>query len=242
LATQNSDRPRRLVAGVGTAVVIVGIATGILLLPPVMNLGLEIGGSAAILGVAPEVARRASELSVQELLVGPGSFTFAATTGGPPFYGLAEAAHMRNVRVVVYGFFGLVLAGAVAVAFSIGRMRRPDALRAVRLGATGVVLVFVAIGIGLVVAFDALFTLFHRIVFPAGGWEFDATTQRIVQLYPTPFWEFAAGTLAVVSVGLGLLVIAVTTLLLRRSEGTDRPASEVNAPGSDRRRTVHARR
>ena len=197
---------------------IVGVAAAILLLPPVMNLGLEVGGSAAILGVPPEVARRASELSVQELLIGPGSFTFVATPGGPPFYGPAEASHMQTVRVVVYGFFGLVLAGAIAVVLSTRRMSGPDALRAIRLGATGLVLVFAAIGVGLIVAFDPLFTLFHRIVFPGGGWIFDPTTQRIVQLYPTLFWEFAAGALAGLSVAIGLLVIAVSATLLRRSK------------------------
>lgn len=222
MVVHNADGPWRLVTGIGTAVVIVGAAAAILLLPPVMNLGLEIGDSAAILGMPPEVARRASELSVQELLIGPGSFTFAATPGGPPFYGPAEASHMQNVRVVVYGFFGLVLAGAIAVALSTRRMRGPDALRAVRLGATGLVLVFASIGVGLVVAFDALFTLFHQIVFPGGGWLFDPTTQRIVQLYPTPFWEFAAGTLAGLSVVIGLLVIAVTTMRLRRSQARGR--------------------
>lgn len=218
MAAYDPDRPQQLVAGVGTAIAIVGVAAAILLLPPVMNLGLEVGGSAAVLGVAPEVARRASELSVQELILGPGSFAFAAIPGGQPFYGPDEAAHMQNVRVVVYGFFGLVLAGAVAVALSTRRMSRSRGLRAVRLGATGLVLAFAAIGVGLVIAFDALFTLFHLIAFPGGGWQFDPTTQRIVQLYPTPFWEFAAGTLAGLSVAIGLLVIAVTTLVLRRTE------------------------
>jgi integral membrane protein (TIGR01906 family) len=218
LTIHKAARPWRGVAGIGTAIVIVGVAAAILLLPPVMNLGLEIAGSAAMLGVPAEVARRASELSVQELLFGPGSFTFAATPGGPPFFGPAEVTHMQNVRVVVYGFFGLVLAGAIAVALSTRRMGRPGALRAVRLGATALVLVFAAIGIGLVIAFDALFTLFHRIVFPGGGWLFDPTTQRIVQLYPTPFWEFAAGALAGLSVAIGLLIVATTTLLVRRSK------------------------
>lgn len=209
-----TDRPRRLVAGVGTAIVVIGAAAAILLLPPVMNVGLEIGDSAAILGVSPDVAQRASEQSVRELLVGPGSFTFALQPGGPPFYGPLEAAHMQNVRVVVYGFFGLVLAGAIAIALSTRGISRPSALRAVQLGAAAVVVAFAAIGIGLVVAFDALFALFHLIVFPGGGWQFDPATQRIVQLYPTAFWEFAAGTLAGISVTIGLLVIAVTTLML----------------------------
>lgn len=221
----HADRPRRLAAGVSTAVMIVGAAAAILLLPPVMNLGLEVGGSAAVLGVAPDVARRASELSVQELLFGPGSFTFAVTTGGPPFYGPAEAAHMQNVRLVIFAFFGLVLVGAIALTLSTRRMKGSDALRAVRRGAAGLVLIFTAIGLGLVFAFDALFTLFHRIVFPGGGWTFDPTTERIVQLYPTPFWEFAAGALAGLSVAIGLLVIAATTVRLRRVEAHD-PASD----------------
>lgn len=219
MAARITDRPRRAVAGVGTAIVIVDVAAAILLLPPVMNVGLEIAGSAAILGVPPEVARRASELSVQELLVGPGTFTFAATPGGPPFCGPAEAAHMQNVRVVVYGFFGLVSAGAITVAVSTRQMSGPSALRVIRLGATGLVLVVVAIGVGHGVAFDRLFTLLHQIVFPGGGWMFDPTTQRIVQLYPTLFWEFAAGTLAALSAAIGLVGIVVTTMRLRRSQG-----------------------
>ena len=237
MVVHNTGRLRRFVAGVGTAIAIVGVAAAILLLPPMMNIGLEIGGSAAILDVPREIAQRASELSVQELLIGPGSFTFAATPGGPPFYGPAEASHMQNVRVVVYGFFGLTLAGAIAVALSTRGMSRPEALRAVRLGATGLVLVFAVVGVGLIVAFDALFTLFHRVVFPGGGWVFDPTTQRIVQLYPTPFWEFAAGTLAGLSVAVGLLIIAVTTIRLRRSPPTRSaspltPTSGPRCPGS----------
>ena len=207
-----------MIAAIGTAIVIVGVAAAILILPPVMNVGIEIADSASILGVEPDVAQRASELSVQELLIGPGTFNVSVTPGGPPFYGPAEAAHMQDVRVVVYGFFGLVLASAVVVALATRRMRGPDTLRAVRLGATGLVLVFVVIGVGLVVAFDALFTLFHLVVFPGGGWRFDPTAQRIVQLYPTVFWEFAAGVLAGLSVAIGLLVIALTTLRLRRLE------------------------
>ena len=217
MVVHGTAQPWRFVAGVGTAIVLLGVAAAILLLPPVMNLGLEVGGSAAALSVAPEIARRASELSVQELLIGPGSFAFAVTSGGPSFYGPAESAHMQNVRAVVYAFFGLVLLGAIAVALSTRHLSRSDALRAVRLGATGLVLVFAAMSVGLVVAFDALFDLFHRIVFPGGGWTFDATTERIVQLYPTPFWEFAAGTLAAISVAIGLLVVMVATLRLRRN-------------------------
>lgn len=213
---RNGARWPKAVAAIGTPIVMLGVAAAILLLPPVMNIGLELADSAAILGITPDEARRASELSVLELLIGPGTFSFAVTPGGPSFFGPTEAAHMRDVRVVVYAFFGLVLAGVLAVGLASRRMTGAETIRAVRLGAIGLELVVVAIAIGLVVAFDALFTLFHLIVFPGGNWMFDPTAQRIVQLYPTVFWEFAAGTLVGLSAGIGLVTIAATTIGLRR--------------------------
>jgi len=136
LAARITDRPRRAVAGVGTAIVIVDVAAAILLLPPVMNVGLEIAGSAAILGVPPEVARRASELSVQELLVGPGTFTEFGAVRAP------------NDWVLPSLFLGVVIGGGLAVsgllASRLVREGRP--WRAAVLGAgTEVVMVFAAI-------------------------------------------------------------------------------------------------
>lgn len=222
MPAQHVDRPRYFLVGAGTGILTLGLAAAIMLLPPIMGLGLDISGSAETLGVTPEIARRASEASVQELFIGPGSFTFVVTPDGLPFYGPAEAAHMRDVRIVVLGFFGLVLASATVVVLASRGMRGSDVLRAVRRGAVALVLVFGTIGLALVIAFDPLFTLFHLIAFPSGGWQFDPTSQRIVQLYPTTFWEFAAGTLAVVSIAIGMLTIAVTTVQLRRSGAAGR--------------------
>ena len=72
--------------------------------------------------------------------------------------------------------------------------------------------------IGLV-AFEPLFTIFHQVFFPGGGWAFDATSQRLVQLYPFAFWQIAAAAF-----GLLALVLAVgawwlgRTLAARREE------------------------
>jgi integral membrane protein (TIGR01906 family) len=62
------------------------------------------------------------------------------------------------------------------------------------------------VGAVFTVAFDQAFTLFHEVFFPGGNWSFDPRTERMVQLYPTPFWELTATVLTVVAIVLGLLV------------------------------------
>ena len=69
----------------------------------------------------------------------------------------------------------------------------------------------VLVGIGGFVAFDSLFTLFHRVLFPAGGWAFDPSTQRLVQLYPVAFWQVTA-----TAFGLLLLVLGTAAWWLGR--------------------------
>ena len=51
--------------------------------------------------------------------------------------------------------------------------------------------------------------------FPQGNWEFNSTTERMVQLYPTPFWELIATTLAILVLALCALVWLVATLRAR---------------------------
>ena len=65
---------------------------------------------------------------------------------------------------------------------------------------------FVVIGALFLVAFDAAFTLFHEIFFPGGNWSFDFATERLVQLYPIPFWQEATTV-------IGGIVIAVSGLV-----------------------------
>lgn len=130
--------------------------------------------------------------------------------GLPRFLDTAEAAHLRDVRVVLFGLL-LILgtAGAVLVVGFVRARRSAWFWAAVRAGATIVVAAFLAIGAVLVVAFDAAFTIFHLVFFPGGNWSFDPTRQRMVQLYPTPFWEYAAAAMAVLSIAAGLAVLWV---------------------------------
>ena len=104
--------------------------------------------------------------------------------------------------------------------------------RAVRRGSLGLTVVVVALGVGSLVAFDAMFELFHRIFFPAGSYTFDPTTERLVQLFPFQFWEETAFVVGVVIVAIALVVAVVAG---RRRAPVPRPEAGHRA----RRATGH---
>lgn len=128
---------------------------------------------------------------------------------------------MRDVRTVLYGF--LLTAAVAAVLLAVVAFRRRadrDVVRAMGRGGAILALATVVIGVFAAIAFDAAFELFHRLLFPGGNFTFDPLSQRLVQLYPFPFWQLTAAALG------SLLVIggAATWLIARR-----RRAPVVNA-------------
>lgn len=82
--------------------------------------------------------------------------------------------------------------------------------RAVRRGALALVVGLVALGVASFVAFDALFEVFHRLVFPGGSYTFVPTTERLVQLFPFRFWQETAIAVGAVAIVLGIALERVT--------------------------------
>ena len=205
--------------GLATAVAILGAALLLLMTPLYIHAGLDASGSAAFLGVPSAETHRLSDATVAELFVGPGTFaeswqvpcegSAAISCVGPtqPFYDPAEVRHMQDVRTVLWGF--LVVVGAAVVILVAGLLaagRRRWWWRAVAGGAGALAVGTVVVGALFAVAFDPMFTLFHEIFFPGGDWSFDPATERLVQLYPIPFWELTTGVLAGLTVAGGLVV------------------------------------
>lgn len=227
---ESAARPRRvagklasIVVGVATFLAILGIAAVVLVSPPAFHLGLDQAGSADILGLSGSETYRVSDLTVAELVAGPGTFAFSVPEGGPRFYDPSEASHLRDVRVVLAGFLAaFALAFAVLAVGSVRARHAARYWRAVGGGAAALVVGFIVLGALLIVAFDRLFTLFHVIFFPGGDWAFDPTTERMVQLYPTAFWEYAAAVLAVVGIGLGVVIWWFARRRSRRLRGARR--------------------
>ncbi len=80
-----------------------------------------------------------------------------------------------------------------------------------------------------VVAFEALFETFHRLLFPSGSYTFDPTEERLVQLFPFQFWQETAIAVGVVVVVLAILVRVVAGSQARETVAGARAATLAEA-------------
>ena len=177
---------------------IVILAVALLLLMTPIWTHFALGASGATNSFAsPEAAYQLSDKTVSEIFVGPGTFSaFAAD----------EAAHMRDVRVVFYGFMVRATASAGLLAGQVARHPRdPQVWRSVSRGGIWVVVALIVLGIFAAFAFETAFELFHRIFFPGGNWAFPADS-LLITLYPYAFWELSAAAMGVLGIGAGLIV------------------------------------
>jgi integral membrane protein (TIGR01906 family) len=189
-----------------TAVAVIGLALLLLLTPVYMHAALDMAGAPGHLGLSPSETHAASDRTVGELLFGPATFAFAGPDGRP-FYDPTEAGHMRDVRVVLFGFLGLAaVSGAFVAAWVLRRRHEPAVWRAVSRGGFSQAAGLLVIGLFAFLAFDVAFELFHRVLFPGGNWAFDPSAQRLVQLYPLQFWQLSAAALGAIGVAAGLLL------------------------------------
>lgn len=209
----------RAVVYVGTILVIIMLAVLPLLTPWFIHAALDASGSASRLGIGSAEAHALSDRSVEELVLGPGTFAIASPDGSP-FYDVDERSHLRDARsllwaLMVSGGVSLLLIGAIhARARGAARSAVWRTISRASLSAAVAVIVLGAVSL---VAFSTVFTLFHQIFFPAGNFSFDPATQRLVQLYPFRFWQIAAGALAVLVL---LLSLAAWVLGRRRARGS----------------------
>ena len=77
-------------------------------------------------------------------------------------------------------------------------------------GAALTLVLLVALGSWMLVAFDRFFTLFHGVFFEQGTWTF-YYTDTLIRLFPFRFWEDAGLLVAggVTLLSLGLLIVSV---------------------------------
>jgi integral membrane protein (TIGR01906 family) len=205
-----------------TAITIVALAIPLFLNPAWV--GFEQGRSqaAAWTGFSEADLRTATDSILADLVVGPPDFD--VDVAGTPVLEERERAHMRDVRGVFVGFF--VVAGILAVvAIAIAVMRRADrrvaTWRSVRAGALGLVATLVVAGVVALVAFDALFEVFHRLLFAGGSYTFDPRTDRLVQLFPFQFRQETAIAVGVVAIVVALIVAAVAGRRLAAAASPD---------------------
>jgi integral membrane protein (TIGR01906 family) len=213
-----------LVTAAATALVIVAVAIPLFLNPVWVAFEQGRTQATAWTGFDEAQLQAATDSILHDLVIGPPSFDVAV--GDEPVLDERERQHMRDVRGVFIGFFAVtLLAGLTVVAVAIGRRKRPAGRlatwRAVRNGAIGLIVGIVVVGGFALVAFDALFETFHRLLFPSGSYSFDPTTERLVQLFPFAFWQESAIALGAVCIVLAAIVAAVAG---RRARAVSRAA------------------
>ena len=202
------DRLAALAVAMATVIVLVTVAVLPFLTPQWVS--FEQGRANAIgwTGYTPDELKMASNAILGDLVLGPSDFDVEVS--GVAVLGEDERRHMRDVRSIFVGLW-LLAAGSVVVLLAASRRRDRSAIwRAVRRGALGLALAILVAGGLALVAFDVLFDLFHQLLFSAGSYTFDPTTQRLVQLFPYQFWQETAIVVGIVIIvmAFGLAVVA----------------------------------
>jgi integral membrane protein (TIGR01906 family) len=219
MAGVNQTVPERVagvVTAMATALVIIAIAIVPFLTPAWVSFEQVRTGAPQLTGYTTEQLRTATDAILVDLVLGPPDFD--VEVGGTPVLNEREQAHMRDVRGVFAGFGLLAVIAAVGlVALYAGARRLGHSERAfvaMRRGAIGLVIGVVIAGVVALVAFDALFEVFHRLFFAGGSYTFDPGTERLVQLFPFAFWSETTMAVGAVIIALSLVV---ATLAGRRA-------------------------
>jgi integral membrane protein (TIGR01906 family) len=210
-------RAASLLIAVATALGIIAITIPLFLNPAWVAFEQGRAEVTAWTGYSEPALRTATDAILADLIVGPPDFD--VQVGGAPVLNDRERGHMRDVRSVFIGFF-LVTAVLVVLAAVAARVR-DDAAKAVRGGALGLIVTLLDAGLVAVLAFDVLFEVFHQLLFPAGSYTFDPTTERLVQLFPFRFWQETAIALGIVAI---VIAGAVAALAHRRIARASAPA------------------
>ena len=210
-----------ILIGVATAFAIVAITLPFFLNPVWVSFEQGRADAAGWTGFTEDDLRAATDSILVDLVLGPPDFD--VEVGGEPVLNEREGEHMRDVRSVFALFLGVTVAltiAAIVVVARRGAAGRRRSWAAVRGGAFGLIVTFIAVGGIALVAFDTLFEVFHQLFFAGGSYTFDPATERLVQLFPFQFWQETAIAVGVVSIVIAIVVAVV-------ADGRAKPADGV---------------
>jgi len=155
-----------------------------------------------------------------EYLVNDSDLTFLeeiTLADGSPLYNARELSHMLDVKILVQQAFtvGWVLTGVLlGVGVWAWRARRLASYgSALSRGGIWTLGLVGAILLAVVLSFNALFTLFHRLFFTGDTWLF-LYSDSLIRLFPMRFWQDAFIAMGLFTV-LGALLLALFARKLR---------------------------
>lgn len=210
-----SGRVASLSVALATIPVLVALAILPFLNPVWLGFEQTRSAAAAWTGWSDAEVRTVTDALLHDLILGPPDF--ATELDGVPVFDPRERAHMRDVRVVFTGVFGVAAGAALLLVVAWRRSRGAAWVRAgLRLGGSIVAGTVAILAVIFGVAFDAAFEAFHQVFFPAGSYDFDPASARLVQLLPGQLWYET-------SLAFGLVLFALALGLARlagRGSGT----------------------
>lgn len=134
-----------------------------------------------------------------------------------PLYNEEEVLHMADVKGVMRVLFRVnEVAFAVVLATVAGRFlwaREGDLRRLSRdtlYGLAAGAVVAGLVGVLAITGFDSAWNQFHEIVFTNDFWQLDPATDRLIQMFPEPYWQESVLLIAVMvaTEGLALALLA----------------------------------
>ena len=195
------NRFAAIVIGLATAIVIVTVVILPFLTPQWIGFEQGRAQAEAWTGYTSEELRTATDSIVSDLVFGG---DYAVAIDGRPVLEARERQHMVDVRTVFRGLWILAAISIVVLLVASRRADRAGTWWAVRGGAIGLAIGTVIVGVIGLVAFDQLFEAFHEVFFPAGSYDFNPLTDKLVQLFPFSFWDETA-----LVVGVAIIAVAV---------------------------------
>jgi len=140
-------------------------------------------------------------------------------------YAEREVLHMRDVKGLVRGVYaaglwtgGYVVLFALAGVLLARRRFLPVLASTTKRSAIGSVAVIALVAVASLVAFDPIFTAFHKLSFSNDLWLLNPDTDYLLKMFPEGFFLDATITIAVLTV-LEFAALAGVIALLRRRLG-----------------------
>ncbi|MFN0146120.1 MAG: TIGR01906 family membrane protein [Dehalococcoidia bacterium] len=164
-------------------------------------------------------------------------------------YNARETAHMKDVKALIRAVFRLneislayvlTYIAAVFLWAGAGSSRR---LAVETLGGIGVgVLVVGVVGAFAITGFDAAWSQFHELFFSSGSWTFNPATDRLIQMFPEPFWQEETYILAALTVAEAVVLAVASVSLLVFARGKGGPSAGDAPPAPRPARVQRVRR
>jgi Protein of unknown function (DUF1461) len=202
------------VVAVSTILVLVGFGIAPFWSPIWVYPAQDRAGAEAWTGWSSEVVRSVTGSILHDVILGPPDFS--QVVDGRPVLTDGERGHMRDVHSVLLEL-AIVVAAAALVLVACWRLSGRAAFwGAVRTGGAVLGVGVAALGVMSLVAFDAVFELMHRLLFPAGTYAF-APSSRLLQLFPEQLFFESGVALGVVLIVLAVIVVVVAGPLSGRT-------------------------